>query len=389
MSVEVDVAERLLGHLRAGTTDTAESDLRLPAWHYFDPDHAARERALFLQRPLVAAAGSSLATPGAFVTLDLIGVPVLLIRQADGSVVGVRNVCRHRGGRVEQEASGSKRVFTCRYHGWTYDRDGSLRNVPFSECFDSVEPACHGLVPVATAEGHGFIWVQLGSTGPLDLGAYLGAEFDEQLSQYAPVDWTIYVDESFTQPINWKLIADGLLDILHPKFLHPESVGRLIQTNTHTWDRYGHHGRLSMARSKLDRMRDDVPAGTDLRRYVITNFFVYPNTMLVVQPDHVEIWTVYPDAESPEMSTTSIRFLVPRQPETDEERAPLDLSWRILRDAVTQEDWPMAQSIQRGAKSTGTVASPMGAGDFVYGRNEVPVQHLHRRLAEDLEALEQ
>lgn len=264
-------------------------------------------------------------------------------------------------------------------------RAGTTDTVPFSEGFDSVDTACHGLVPVATAERHGLIWVQLGSTGALDVGSYLGPGFDEQLSQFAPENWEVYVDESFTQPINWKLIADGLLDILHPKFLHPESVGRLIQTNTHTWDRYGHHGRLSMARRKLDRIRDDVPPGTDLRRYVITNFFVYPNTMLVVQPDHLEIWTVYPDAESPERSTTCIRFLVPKQPETDEERAPLELSWRILRDAVTQEDWPMAESIQRGAKSTETVTSQIGAGEFVYGKNELPLQHLHRRLAEDLE----
>ena len=176
-------------------------------------------------------------------------------------------------------------------------------------------------------------------------------------------------------------MADGLLDILHPKFLHPESVGRLIQTNTHTWDRYGHHGRLAMARRKLDKIRDSIPPGTDLRKYVITNYFVYPNVMIVAQPDHFELWSVFPDPTSPERSTTSIRFLVPGPPATDDAAALLDQQWAILRDAVLGEDWPMAETIQRGAKVIASGTAPDGF-DFVCGRNEAPLQHLEAdRLA--------
>ena len=271
-------------------------------------------------------------------------------------------------------------MFTCRYHGWTYNRDGALRHVPYAGAFDSVEPACHGLVPIGAAERHGLVFVTLGSTEPPDLAAWLGAEFDAQLAGLGLGGWSIHVDERFTQPVNWKLVADGLMDILHPKFLHPDSVGKLILTHTHTFDRHGRHARLAMARHKLDRFKDDdVPDGADLRRYVITNFILYPNTMLVSQPDHFELWTVFPDADSPQRSTTSIRFLVPSPPE-GAERARLDQSWEILRDAVTGEDWPMAQAIQKAANSSGT-PEPV---EFVYGRDEVPLQHLHRRLAEDL-----
>jgi phenylpropionate dioxygenase-like ring-hydroxylating dioxygenase large terminal subunit len=379
-SAKVQIAERLLTHLRAGTADSAETDLRLPAWHYFDEGHAARERGLFLRTPLVATVGSALPSPGSFVTLDLIGVPLLLVRQDDGSLACFKNVCRHRGGPVEQQACGTRRVFTCRYHGWTYDRDGGLRHVPYSDGFDSVEPACHGLVRIGAAERHGLVFVTLGSSEPPDVAAWLGPAFDEQLAALGLSTWTLHVDEVFTQPVNWKLVADGLLDILHPKFLHPDSVGRLILTHTHTFDRYGPHALLSMARHKLDRFKDEVPGGVDLRRYVISNFILYPNTMLVTQPDHFELWTVFPSADSPQSSMISIRFLVPEPPDTDAERA-LDQSWVILRDAVTGEDWPMAQAIQKAANSSGT-PEPV---EFVYGRDEVPLQHLHRLLADDLD----
>ena len=385
---ELEVAERLLTHLRAGTTDTVEEgDLRLPSWHYFDPDHAHRERAVFMRRPLLAAASSSLASPGDFLTLELVGVPVLLVRQEDGTVAGFRNVCRHRGARVEWEASGSKRVFACKYHGWSYDRDGACRNIPYQEGFESVDRACHGLLRVGTTERHGLVWVLLGSDTAPDVETWLGPEIDGQIARFGLAGWDLYIDESYTQPVNWKLIADGLLDILHPKFLHPESVGRLIQTNTHTWDRYGRHGRLAMARRKLDKIRDDVPAGTDLRQYVITNLFVYPNTMLVTQPDHFELWSVFPDATSPTRSRTSIRFLVPRGTLTDEGRARLDQQWQILRDAVLSEDWPMAESIQDGTRAIASGLLPEGF-EYVCGKNESPLQHLHRRLAEDITSAE-
>jgi len=379
-SVEVQIAERLLTHLREGTADSAETDLRIPAWYYFDEGQAARERALFFRTPLVATVSSALPEAGSFVTLDLIGVPLLLVRQDDGTLVGFRNVCRHRGGPVEQEVCGNRRVFTCRYHGWSYNRDGELRNVPYAEGFDSVEPACHGLVRIGAAERHGLVFVTLGSTEPPDIAAWLGSEFDEQLAELGLASWSLHVDEQFTQPVNWKLVADGLMDILHPKFLHPDSVGKLILTHTHTFDRHGRHARLAMARHKLDRFKDDdVPDDADLRRYVITNFILYPNTMLVSQPDHFELWSVFPDPDSPQRSVTSIRFLVPNPPD-GAGRARLDQSWEILRDAVTGEDWPMAQAIQKAANSSGT-PEPI---EFVYGRDEVPLQHLHRLLAEDL-----
>jgi len=381
-SVEVEIAERLLTHLREGTADSAETDLRIPAWYYFDEGQAARERALFFRTPLVATVSSALPEAGSFVTLDLIGVSLLLVRQDGGTLAGFRNVCRHRGGPVEQEACGTRRVFTCRYHGWTYNRDGALRHVPYAEGFDSVEPACHGLVPVGVAERHGLVFVTLGSTEPPDVAAWLGPDFDAQLAELGLGGWSLHVDERFAQPVNWKLVADGLMDILHPKFLHPDSVGKLILTHTHTFDRHGRHARLAMARHKLDRFKDDdVPDGADLRRYVITNLILYPNTMLVSQPDHFELWSVFPDADSPQRCTTSIRFLVPHPPD-DAERARLDQSWEILRDAVTGEDWPMAAAIQQAANSSGT-PQPI---EFVYGRDEVPLQHLHRHLAADLGA---
>jgi phenylpropionate dioxygenase-like ring-hydroxylating dioxygenase large terminal subunit len=373
---DTEVAERLLEHLRAGSSDTAVGELRIPIANYFDPQHAALERDLLTHHPLVLGHASRLPGPGSFITSELMGVPLLVIRQDDGSVRAFRNICQHRGGRVENEPAGARRVFTCRYHGWTYDRDGALRNIPYGDFFAGVDRACSGLAPVAIEERHGFLWVQLDATDAIDVASHLGPELDAELTELGLGLWDLYIDESFDHAMNWKLVTDGLIDVLHPKFLHPESVGRLIETNAHVWTQFGDHGKWSMARRSLNKIRDDVPDGVDLRSYVISAYFIYPNIMLAVQPDHYEIWTVVPDETSPVASRTAIRFLVPPAA-SEAERSSIDKSWKILMDAVHTEDWPMAQSIQDGARHA-------AAATFVCGTNELPVQHFHRTLAAEL-----
>jgi hypothetical protein len=115
-----------------------------------------------------------------------------------------------------------------------------------------------------------------------------------------------------------------------------------------------------------------------LWKYIGTNMFVYPNSMVIAAPDHVEFWTVWPSTGNPAQSTTRIRFLV--RPEILDEAmtARLNKSWEILEQAAREEDWPMEQTIQENSR-----ACPDGF--YRYGRNEQSCQHLHRQLARDID----
>lgn len=65
---------------------------------------------------------------------------------------------------------------------------------------------------------------------------------------------------------------------------------------------------------------------------------------------------------------------------TDEVAARINRSWDILRQAATEEDFPMEEMIQANAAALPTA-------DFLYGANEVPTQHLHLQMAREFEAL--
>src|ERR1700740_1312158 len=76
---------------------------------------------------------TELPNPGDFVTRTMGHVPVVIVRDNDGSVHAFLNSCRHRGSKVCRADSGNARHFVCPYHGWTYERSGRLVTTTFDK----------------------------------------------------------------------------------------------------------------------------------------------------------------------------------------------------------------------------------------------------------------
>jgi phenylpropionate dioxygenase-like ring-hydroxylating dioxygenase large terminal subunit len=373
-----DVMSRMADHLASETTDQAPDSLSVPIANYIDPKRLEAEVALLRRVPVIAARFSELPEPGNFITREVLGTPLIIARRTDGSVAGYVNMCRHRGGRVEREECGSRRTFVCRYHGWTYGRDnGDLRHVPYESSFGDFDRADFGLRQVPAEERHGFVWLNFSADDKLDVASYLGSEVDEQLTGIGLENATTYRSETFSLDINWKVILDGATDMLHPRFLHPQGVGKLLETNVYVWKAYGRHGHLFAARRRLRELIKAGEVPEDSWKYVGGNLFLYPNSLVITAPDHAEVWNVWPDVRDPNKSTVTIRFIV--RPEILDERiaARIDLSWEILQQAALEEDFPVEQSIQDNIRANPT-------GSFLYGRNEAANQHIHRQLQRDL-----
>ena len=149
-TTHADVARRLLANVDAGTSDQAESQMKLPISVYQDPQRWASEmEQIFRRSPLVVALSCDLRQPGDFDTLEIADRPVLVIRGDDGVARAFLNVCRHRGAQVA-EGCGRSRRFTCPYHSWVYDTRGKLVGVPGKNTFGELDVS--GLVELPTHE---------------------------------------------------------------------------------------------------------------------------------------------------------------------------------------------------------------------------------------------
>src|SRR5262249_41457300 len=132
---------------------------REPVEHYTSRERFARERERVLRRhPVAFCPSAALREPGAYVARETAGVPLVAIRRADGRVRAFRNACRHRGTQLV-DGTGCERALVCRYHGWTYGLDGALRHVPHEHGFPGLDKRTRGLVPVATVEREGLVFV--------------------------------------------------------------------------------------------------------------------------------------------------------------------------------------------------------------------------------------
>lgn len=374
-----DRIRRTLEHLRQQSTDTASQLVPFGPEQYTDPGLAQRERDLVFGRvPSIVAHASELPESSDFITLQMPRNRVIVARQQDGSVKSFVNVCRHRGAMLEEQERGRCRLFSCGYHRWSYNTDGSLRAITRENTFGEVDRSQHGLVELPCEERHGLIWIVDRAGATIDVAAWLGPEMDAILAGYRLGELTAIRSEGFDEPANWKLMQDAFVDNYHIQYAHPNTAGKHIHTNVQTVEDFGRHARMVSPRKAIDRWLEEDPGDRDLGRYVTEGHFLLPNSTLLRQPDdHFELLTFRPHPADPGRCRMEMRLLVPTlaASEMPPERYEhvWDKNWQILLAVLHQEDFPLLRASQQA------LASADAAG-MLLGRNEVVNQIFHREL---------
>jgi glycine betaine catabolism A len=198
---------------------------------YTDPAVLDAERAqIFARRWVLVGRGAELDRRGAYLTAEVAGESVIVVRQADGGVRGMLNVCRHRGARILLDRHGAcRRTIRCPYHSWSYGLDGTLQGAPNMRETVGDARAALGLQQVRVHEAHGCLWVNLDEGAPAfdeDIGAQLRARLPGEESL---AGWELerLIDGHrvvYDVAANWKLIIENFMECYHCASIHPELV---------------------------------------------------------------------------------------------------------------------------------------------------------------------
>ncbi|MEU4311038.1 SRPBCC family protein [Nocardia sp. NPDC024068] len=374
---------RTLEHLRNDTTDEFGHTTWFRPEEFTDTAIARRERDLVFGRvPSIVAHGSEIPRPGDFFTLQLPRNNVIVVRQRDGGVKTLVNLCRHRGAMVEKEEKGRCRLFSCPYHRWSYDTDGSLRTITRDNTFGEADRAEMGLIALPTEERHGFIWVIDDADAEIDVASWLGPEMDAVLASYSLDALVTVRSQGFDEPVNWKIMQDAFLDGYHIQYAHPNTAAKHIHTNVLAFDDFGRHCRFIAPRKSIDRWIEEDPADRSLASHVTETHFLLPNSTLLRQPDHFQLLTFRPHPTDPQRSRMEMRLIVPKVEDTEmtEERWTRlwDKNWEILLAVLHAEDFPLLRDSQVSMASA-------NAGRMILGRNEVANQVFRRGVQELLD----
>ena len=373
---QVEQLRKIFGYLDAGETAMGDAVYRHHVSDYTSPDQAGREREmLFRHEPLLIGLSCELPNPGDYVTDDFSGVPILVVRNEAGQVNAFINVCRHRGARVASGCGSGKTVFSCPYHAWTYDRSGRLRSIPFEQGFESVDKTSNGLRPLPVVEKYGMIWVMPTPGGLIDIDGHLAGMADD-LVAFGLASYSHYETRVLRARLNWKLVIDTFVETYHLSTLHKNTIAPILHSNLGTFDGMARNLRMIGARKTIDALRQRPESEWDLVRHSALVYVLFPNTVFIMQGDHLETWRVYP-GDSVDESKMHVSLYTPEPAMTDKARKYWAKNMDLLMATVQQEDFPLAENIQRDFHS--------GAQDFVtFGANEPALAYFHRSIKKTL-----
>ena len=103
----------------------------LPNECYTSKEYTLIERKkLFEDKWMVIGVASSLPNVGDAKPVDILGMPILLVRGKDKKIRVFHNVCSHRGLKLVTKSGNIKNVIRCPYHSWSYNFDGELVATP-------------------------------------------------------------------------------------------------------------------------------------------------------------------------------------------------------------------------------------------------------------------
>jgi benzoate/toluate 1,2-dioxygenase alpha subunit len=199
---------------------------------YTDPDVFELElERVFGRAWLYVGHESQVPNPGDYFATELGRQPVVMSRHRDGSIRVLFNRCTHRGAKLVNVPAGNVTRFTCLYHGWSFDTDGTLAAVPVPEgCSADFDRKCFNLASVPRVDEYrGFIFASLAETGGgfEEHIAPMKGSIDDLVNR-AP-DGRLALDvgaHRYHYDGNWKLQVENVLDSYHVPFSHASTVNK-------------------------------------------------------------------------------------------------------------------------------------------------------------------
>jgi choline monooxygenase len=343
----------------------------IPASWYFDPeiDAAERER-IFGRTWLAAARADQLTKAGSFVTAEIAGEPILVLRDSKGELRAFHNVCRHRAARVITETEGCATKLRCPYHGWTYDLEGRLRGTPEFEGVADFRREDNGLVPLDVAAWGPLVFVHP-ERANMPLARFL-APLPEQTASLQSDKLCFVERREYQLACNWKVFVDNYLDGgYHVNYVHPGLSGVLdySQYRTDVFDWTSVQSSPIKATENAEESVSKVRTGD--RAYY---WWVFPNLMLNIYQGVMDTNLVLP--LGPDRSKVIFDFYFA---DTEGKAARQFIAESIaVAHQIQLEDVAISEDVQKGLASRS-----YNTGRFSV-RREIAGYHFHRLLARQL-----
>ncbi len=321
----------------------------LESKYYVDPAMLPLERErIFYRTWQCVGYAEQVAQAGQYFTFDLAGEPLLVSRGSDDVLRGFYNVCRHRAGPAA-EGCGTRKVFRCGYHGWTYSLEGRLLNAPEMEGVEDFAQEQFGLQPIHVAEWSGLVFANLAQQ-PESLLDALG-ELRQQTAKFKFDQMRFFRRRDYVMECNWKTYIDNYMEGYHLPSVHP-TLNRELDYSAYEVELFARHSlQYSPIRAGSDASQPG-QGGAPTRRYPDSSgelraeyYWIYPNWMLNCYPDNMSLNIVLPLAAE-ECVAMFLWFFPETVLRSDVPQKTFQFS-----DEIQSEDGRICETVQRNLRS--------------------------------------
>jgi phenylpropionate dioxygenase-like ring-hydroxylating dioxygenase large terminal subunit len=282
--------------LKANVAVPFEQAHAMPKSVYTSEEFAAHEMdAIFRNEWYCAGRASALSKPGDYITLELAGQPIMVIRGRDGALRAQSNVCLHRMS-ILLQANGNCGTIVCPYHGWTYNLDGTLRGAPAMTHNAGFDKTDYRLPQMRCEEWLGWVMVTLNPDIPSPRQKL--ADVEALIADYGMEAYVENFQERFVWNTNWKVLAENFMESYHLPVCHSQTIGGLSKLDEMVCPpglpTFNYHTILKDDTLKIGLAHPSNTRMVGERRRTTFLLAVYPSLLITLTPGYFWYLSLHP-----------------------------------------------------------------------------------------------
>jgi phenylpropionate dioxygenase-like ring-hydroxylating dioxygenase large terminal subunit len=241
----LDTDSRPVPDLLRRTSSLGDEATEVPVCDYLSQEaHHLEVEKVWKRTWQMACREDEIANVGDTLVYDVANMSFLIVRVTPSVIRAYPNACLHRGRKLVDSGlrcAARLREFRCAFHGFTWDLEGSLAEVPSAWDFPHVDFDQWELQQVRVGTWGGFVFINPDpDAGPLE--DFLG-DIDEHYARYEYADRYTAAHVVKVVPCNWKAAQEAFMESFHVIATHPQ----LLPQSANLDSKYDVFGNLSRA----------------------------------------------------------------------------------------------------------------------------------------------
>ena len=269
----------------------------MPPSVYTSPDFLKLEISeIFSKEWVCLGRADALKNRGDYITAEIAGQPVFVMRGEDGKISAMSNVCLHRMSTL-LEGCGNKRSIVCPYHAWTYNLDGTLRAAPAMKANEGFARDLYRLPQLRCEEWLGWIMVTLNPQAP---SAYSQLyEVQNLIGDYGMEYYVESFRETHVWDTNWKILAENFMESYHLPVCHAGTIGGFSKLEEMICPpglpTFNYHTILKDDRLKIALAHESNTRLQGDRRRMTYLLAIYPSLLITLTPGYFWYLSLHPN----------------------------------------------------------------------------------------------